>query len=142
RDYHQSAGKRLWIALAGMLLGSIAEAFGLLMIVPLASIAIGRDQKNFSSFADWLGAYSVDQRFAAALTLFVAAMAARSALLYARDRQIARLQTGYEASLRLRSAATLARRGWTFAARIGQAGMQSLLLTDVPRAALAVAYLQ
>ena len=48
----------------------------------------------------------------------------------------------YEANLRLRAAATLAGRGWPFASRIGQSGMQSLLLNDVPRAAEAAAYLQ
>jgi ATP-binding cassette subfamily C protein len=69
-------------------------------------------------------------------------MAARSALLYARDLLIARLQTGYVSSLRLRAAATLARRGWTFASRVGQAGMQSLLLNDVPRAGVAVSYVE
>jgi ATP-binding cassette subfamily C protein len=42
----------------------------------------------------------------------------------------------------LRAAATLASRGWPFASRIGQAGMQSLLLNDVPRAAEAVAFIQ
>jgi ATP-binding cassette subfamily C protein len=74
--------------------------------------------------------------------LFVAAMALRSALIYARDVQLARLLSGYEASLRLRAATTLAARGWTFAGRIGQARMQSLLLTDVPRSALAISQAQ
>lgn len=142
RDYRQYAGTRLWAALALMLLGAIAEGFGLLMIVPLASIATGQDEAIFSGFAASAGAFSPDQRLALALALFVAAMGARSALLYARDRQTADLQAGYEASLRLRAAATLARRGWTFASRIGQAGMQSLLLTDVPRASVAVAHVQ
>ena len=76
------------------------------------------------------------------LALFVAAMGARSLLLYFRERELARLQAGYEASLRLRAAATLAQRGWSFANQVGQAGMQALLLTDVPRAALAVAQAQ
>ena len=45
RDYGQFAGARLWTALGVMLLASIAEGFGLLMIVPLASIAIGQDPR-------------------------------------------------------------------------------------------------
>jgi ATP-binding cassette, subfamily C, bacterial len=65
-----------------------------------------------------------------------------SLLLLARDLELARLNTGYEASLRLRAAATLASRGWSFAAGIGQAGMQSLLLNDVPRSAQAMALWQ
>jgi ATP-binding cassette subfamily C protein len=141
-DYRSFAGPRLWLALILILLGAIAEGFGLLMIVPLASIAIGRDQAVFARFALSAGAISPDQRFAVALALFVAAMAARSLLLYFRDMETGRLQTGYESSLRLRAAAALARRGWPFASMIGQAGMQSLLLNDVPRAARAIEFVQ
>ena len=142
RDYGQFAGARLWTALGVMLLASIAEGFGLLMIVPLASIAIGQDPAALSRFANWFAVLTPDQRFAAALALFVAAMSARSALIYARDLQSNALQARYEAWLRLRAASTLARRGWSFSSRIGQAGMQSLLLNDVPRSALAVHYAQ
>jgi ATP-binding cassette subfamily C protein len=142
RDYRQYAGTRLWLALLLMLLGAIAEGFGLLMIVPLASIAIGRDQVLFARFASSAGAISPDQRFSVALALFVGAMAARSLLLFFRDVETGRLRAGYEASLRLRAAAALARRGWPFASRIGQAGMQSLLLNDVPRAGQAIEFVQ
>ena len=142
RDYGQFAGARLWTALGVMLLASIAEGFGLLMIVPLASIAIGQDPAALSRFANWFAVLTPDQRFAAALALFVVAMSARSALIYARDLQSNALQAGYEAWLRLRAASTLALRGWSFSSRIGQAGMQSLLLNDVPRSALAVHFAQ
>src|SRR4051794_20359464 len=112
RDYRRFAGPRLWFALLLMLLGAVAEGFGLLMIVPLASIAIGSSQPLFTHFASAAGAVTPDQRFAFALALFVAAMAARSLLLHFRDIETARLHAGYEASLRLRAAAALARRGW------------------------------
>jgi ABC-type multidrug transport system fused ATPase/permease subunit len=141
-DYRLFAGARLWLALALMLLGAIAEGFGLLMIVPLASIAIGKDQAVFERFAESAGAISADQRFVVALALFVAAMAARSLLLFFRGVETSRLRAGYEASLRHRAAAALARRGWPFASRIGQAGMQSLLLSDVPRVGQAVEFIQ
>ena len=124
-----------------MLLGALAEGFGLLMIVPLASIAINGGNAVLR-YAPWVGAWPASRRFATALALFVAAMAVRSALLFARDVLLARLSADYEVSLRLRSAATLASRGWAFASRIGQAGMQSLLLNDVPRAAQATSYMQ
>jgi len=141
-DYRRFAGPRLWSALAIMVLGALAEGFGLLMIVPLASIAIGRGESAVLHFAPWAAALTSDQRFVLALLLFIAAMGARSALLFVRDLQIARLNAGYEASLRLRAAVTLANRGWSFAARVGQSGMQSLLLNDVPRSALTIAFLQ
>jgi ATP-binding cassette subfamily C protein len=142
RDYRSFAGARSWLALALMLLGSIAEGFGLLLIVPLASIAMGRWVHVPGPFAGWANALAADQRLTLALALFLGAMTLRAGLIYARDLLLARLEAGYEASLRLRAAATLAERGWAFAARVGQAGMQSLLLNDVPRAGTAVSYVQ
>src|SRR4051794_10879387 len=141
-DYRTFAGPRLWAALALMLLGALAEGFGLLMIVPLASIAIGQGSAWLPRFAPWFNLIPENARFLMALALFVAFMAARSVLLYAREVTLARLHADYEASLRFRAAATLSTRGWPFASRIGQPGMQSLLLTDVPRAALAVDFAQ
>ena len=124
-----------------MILGALAEGFGLLMIVPLATIAINGGE-SVVRYAPWAASWTGDQRFMVALSLFVGAMAARSLLLYSRDVLLAELQAKYEADLRLRAASTLASRGWPFASRIGQAGMQSLLLSEVPRAAQAVAYFQ
>jgi ATP-binding cassette, subfamily C, bacterial len=142
RDYRHFAGARLWTSLGLMVLGAIAEGFGLLMIVPLAAIALGQPPRALGRFTGWIDQVGNDQRFVLALALFAGAMTARAALLYARDVQLARLQAGYEASLRLRAAATLARRGWPFASRIGQARMQSLLLTDVSRASIGVGHAQ
>jgi ATP-binding cassette subfamily C protein len=140
-DYRHFAGDRLWTALALMILGALAEGFGLMMIVPIATIAIHGGTAAVR-YAPWTATWTTDERFMAALGLFVGAMAVRSVLLFARDVLLARLQTGYEADLKLRAAATLANRGWPFASGIGQAGMQALLLGDVPRAGQAVAFLQ
>lgn len=136
------AGSRLWTALALMVFGALVEGFGLLMIVPLATIAIDPSDPRLLRFAPWVAAWSADRRLSVVLALFVGAMAARSLLLFARDTLLARLDAGYEADLRLRAATALAGRGWPFAAGVGQAGMQSLLLGDVPRAVQAVSYFQ
>jgi ATP-binding cassette subfamily C protein len=141
-DYRRYAGAKLWFALAVMLLGAVAEGFGLLMIVPLASIAIGTGEGAVFRVAPWAAKLPADERFAISLFLFLGAMAARSLLLFVRDVQTTRLDYGYEASLRLRAAATLASRGWGFASHVGQAGMQSLLLNDVPRVGQAVTQMQ
>jgi ATP-binding cassette subfamily C protein len=141
-DYRRFAGGRLGLSLGLMILGAVAEGFGLLMIVPLATIAIGSSESRLLRFTPFAASWSSEQRFLAALALFVAAMAARSLLLLARDTLLARVEADYEVNLRLRSAATLARRGWPFASRMGQAGMQSLLLNDVPRAGQAAAFMQ
>ena len=141
-DYRKFAGTRLWPALALMLSGAAAEGFGLLMIVPLATIATRSAGPALTGIAPWVTSLSSDQRFVGALGLFIAAMALRSLLLFGRDVLLARLSADYGASLRLRAAATLASRGWPFASRIGQSGMQSLLLNDVPRAQQAVENVQ
>ena len=121
--------------------GAVAEGFGLLTIVPLAAIAIdGGELDDRPLSRPWISEWTVDERLLVTLALFVAAMAARSILLFARDILLARLQSEYEAGLRLRAAATLARRGWPFASRIGQSGMQSLLLNQVPRAGEAASF--
>lgn len=143
-DYRRFAGARLWAALALLLGGAVAEGIGLLMLLPLATMAIGRGPTagplgRLSSILLFLPA---PNRFAIVLALFVVAMALRSLLIFVRDRQLAGLEAGYEADLRLRAASTLAGRGWPFASTVGQAGMQSLLLNDVPRAGHAISQVQ
>jgi len=125
-----------------MILGAVVEGFGLLLILPLASIAIDGGDPRLLRLFPWVIGWTSGERLTVALGVFVGAMAARSVLLHARDILLARLAAEYEASLRLRSAATLASRGWPFASRIGQAGLQSLLLADIPRAGHAVTHLQ
>ena len=143
-DYRRFAAGRLWLALGLMIAGAAAEGFGLLMIVPLAGLAIARTGgESLGIGFSWLpAALTAGQWFAVALFLFVAAMGLRALVLFARDVLLARLQAEYESDLRIRAAATLAARGWPFASSIGQDGMQALLLTDVPRAAQAAAFLQ
>src|SRR5690348_12501902 len=101
-DYRRFAGARLWLSFALMILGALAEGFGLLMIVQLAAIAMRSDERILR-LAPSLQSWSLDQRFTLALGLFVGAMALRSALLLARDTLLAQLEADYEVSLRLRS---------------------------------------
>ncbi|WP_310468704.1 ATP-binding cassette domain-containing protein [Sphingomonas sp.] len=141
RDYLAFAGWRAGAAVALMAGGALAEGVGVLMIVPLATTAAGDTplQEIHSSLAP-LADLPRDHRLGVALAIFLAAIACRSVLIYARDVLLARLEAGHEASMQLRAAATLAQRGWPFAGQVGQAGMQSLLLTDIPRASAAVTF--
>jgi ATP-binding cassette subfamily C protein len=140
RDYRDFAGSRFPLALALMLAGAIAEGFGILMIVPLVAFAIDGAQMplQLQFLVDMTRGLRPESRLLFAIALFLVAMILRSVLLYARDMLLVRLHTEHQASMQVRAAATLASRGWPFAARIGQAGMQSLLLNDLGRAALAV----
>jgi ATP-binding cassette subfamily C protein len=144
RDYRDIAGPRFPLALALMLAGAIAEGFGILMIVPLVAFAVDGAQlpSQLQFLADITRLVPPDSRFLLAIALFLIAMILRSILLYARDMLLVRLQSEHEASMQVRAAATLAARGWSFAAKIGQAGMQALLINDLGRAALAVTLAQ
>ena len=141
RDF---AGPRFPLALALMLAGAIAEGFGILMIVPLVAFAVDGAQlpSQLQFLADITRLVPPESRFLLAIALFLIAMILRSILLYARDMLLVRLQSEHEASMQVRAAATLAARGWSFAAKIGQAGMQALLINDLGRAALAVTLAQ
>lgn len=141
RDFARFAGARLWTLLTLMVGAAIAEGFGLLMIVPLAAIALGEESRLPQWMVEPFAGVAPGDRLSFAILLFLAAMAARAALLFWRDSLRARLQAGYQASLQLRSAATLAQAGWEQAKKVGQAGMQSLLLNDVPRSVQAIAYM-
>ncbi|MDQ3247531.1 MAG: ABC transporter ATP-binding protein/permease, partial [Pseudomonadota bacterium] len=126
-----------------LMVGSaVAEGVGILMIVPLVAVALGGAQlpEELNALGTLIGERSNQERLFIAIALFLTAMTVRSIILYARDTFLAALQIGHETSLQIRAAATLADRGWAFASQIGQAGMQSLLLTDLNRAALAVHY--
>src|SRR5205085_76146 len=70
RDYRRYAGTLLWVALGLMVLGALAEGFGLLMIVPLASIAIGNDDGVWR-FAPILRTVPSEERFLLALSAFL-----------------------------------------------------------------------
>ena len=72
KDYRRFAGGLLWLALVLMILGAIAEGFGLLMIVPLASIAINGGDASLFRFAPMLASCRSGKRFRAALGLFLA----------------------------------------------------------------------
>lgn len=140
-DFARFAGARLWLAFGLMLAGAIAEGFGLIMIVPLAAVAIGEESRLPQFLATVIAAWPETSRLYAAAALFVGAMALRSIILFHRDKLRAALQADYQVSLQMRSAAALAGRGWAEASRIGQAGIQSLLLNDIPRVSAGVSNL-
>jgi ATP-binding cassette subfamily C protein len=138
-DYRRFAGWKFPLALGLMLAGAVAEGIGIFALVPLIVAANGSGElpKLFSVLPDFAHS-NPDRRLSLALALFGSAMIARGGLLYARDLLLAWLTAEYEASMMLRAASRLAGMGWAKSARVGQAGMQALLLTDIPRCAAGV----
>lgn len=133
-DVRTHLGARLAIAALLMAVGALLEGLGLLTLLPLLALATPG-----SRVPPWLGGLTAHvDLFGIALGLFVTTMVVRALVLLARDRATARLEAEYDVSLRIRAAATLAARGWPFAAGVGQAGMQTLLANDVPRSTQAL----
>jgi len=138
-DFRQFAEARLVLLGLLMIGGALAEGLGIVMLVPLLAMA-GEPSSLPPFLRTFTGAmplWTASQRFAAALLIFLGLMAVRALLLYARDVTMARLDTDYAADLRLRSVASLAAGGWTNASRVGLSGMQSILLTEIPRCIIA-----
>jgi ATP-binding cassette subfamily C protein len=139
-DFHRFAGGRLW-ALAGVMLASaIAEGVGIVSLVPLLTISSGAIAlpSQAEQLLSQLETATAIDRFFLLILLFLIAMTLRSLLLFARDALMTQLANGYNARLKLQAASSLARLGWAKASRVGLSGMQSLLLTDIPRCVHAV----
>lgn len=134
-DFRRFAGARLVILLLLMIGGALAEGFGIVMLVPLLALAGngGELPAILQPLVQVVPRWPGFPWTAALLLLFLLLMALRSLLLYGRDVTIARLDAQYTADMRLRSASALAEGGWTRASRLGLSGMQSLLLTEIPR---------
>jgi ATP-binding cassette subfamily C protein len=135
---HFAAGRLTRLSLL-MVAGAVAEGLGIVMLVPLLALASGSSgvPEILQSALGVIPAMTERQRFAAALIVFLLLMALRSLLIYARGAAMVRLEADYTADMRLRSAAALAGDGWGKASQVGLAGMQSLLLTEIPRATYA-----
>jgi ABC-type multidrug transport system fused ATPase/permease subunit len=133
-DVRRHFGRSLGLTAALMVAGALAEGLGLLTILPLLALATpGRPAPAWL-----LGLSAHADLFVILLGLFILIMVLRAGILLLRDHAVARLESDYDVSLRVRAAATLAARGWPFAAQVGQAGMQTLLANDVPRTNVAV----
>ena len=127
--------------LAGVMLASaIAEGVGIVSLVPLLTLSSGavtlpaQAERLLSGLEQAMTA----DRFFLMVLIFLVAMTLRSLLLFARDALMTQLANGYNARLKLQAASSLARLGWAKASRVGLSGMQSLLLTDIPRCVHAV----
>jgi ATP-binding cassette subfamily C protein len=143
-DFRHFAGRRLALLAALMLASAVAEGIGIVSLVPLLTMASGavslpsQVERALGAIERTFGA----DRFFLTILIFLTAMSLRSVLLLKRDAMMAQLSHGYDARLKLQAATRLAELGWARASRIGLSGMQSLLLTDIPRCVHAVHQVQ
>jgi len=140
-DVLQHDRKRIVAMIALALTAALVESFGILSLVPVAALAVSPDaMADVPLIGALLAGLAPGQRLPAALLAFVALMAIRAVILNARARAQAALVAHYDASLKLRAIASLARRPWSQASQIGRDGMQSLLHNDVPRAGASLSF--
>ncbi len=122
--------------LALMILGSLTEGIGLLLLVPLLDVLGGQaeDRNPFvQHLVAALRAVGLPLSLGSLLSVFVALIVLRSLVQHARERLRASLQHRVVDTLRQRCFAGLLGAEWRWIAMGRQADHANLLLTDVSR---------
>lgn len=141
RDFVRFAGRRLWAALALMLLAAALEGVSLTLLVPLLGL-LTVDRSGF--IARWvdpvLGAVGIATplgQVAFLVGIVIAAMTLRAGVLLLRDRRLSLLQIEYTEARRLGLVTALARSSWSQVATLRHARITSALTVDINRLASA-----
>lgn len=126
---------------AGLLVavGAVLEAFGLVLIIPVISLAIGPDLpsgKIGKAAATALQAVGIDTRFgrlALLLGVFGVLLILRAVVISIRDVKVVALQTGFVEALRLRIAQSLVGAPWEQVVRLRHSRITHLMSGDIQR---------
>lgn len=121
-----------------MVLGSLSEGAGLLMLVPILQALQTSAALSAGLWRSALGALGITPSLGVLLALFVLIVVLRSALLYSRDQLGAKLQCKLVDALRQRCFGALLHSEWRALAAHRKSDHASLLLTDVNRVGLAL----
>ena len=137
-DFLASDGSRAARFVLLCILASLAEATGILLLVPIVGIASGQSVWPMLGDAPaWLLSATPSTRLLVAVALFVAVMMIRAAFAWARARNEASLALEYEHSLRARLLRRIVHAGWQRGAVVGESRLQSLLIGEAGRASFA-----
>lgn len=137
-DLAKWGGARLWVLFGLMIVAGLSEVVGILLLVPLVSVADGSvDWSGTLGIADPLAGLSPTGRLLVVVAAFVGVMALRALLSMAREKRQAELDLGYEQSLRSRLLQGVVARGWSRGATIGESSLQTLLIAETTRASAA-----
>jgi ATP-binding cassette subfamily C protein len=131
-----AAPRKQVLALLGLMtLAGLTDGIGILMLVPLLELlGSGRSDKAWvQQLLEALQSIGLSPGLGGLLTLFVALVALRSGVQYAREQLGARLQHGLVDQLRLRCFAALLGVEWRWLVNTRRADHANLLLTDVSR---------
>jgi ATP-binding cassette subfamily C protein len=147
REFLSFARGRAFAALGLVAAGTILEGVGLLMLVPLLGVVLGSGSGNHAldgwsrRLLDWLPAETTAGRLAFLLAVFALLMVLRGLILLSRDVLLARIQTSFVESYRLRLVERLAASRWDVVARLRHGRITHVLASDVQSLRIASQFL-
>lgn len=123
-----------------MVLVSLTEGIGLLLLVPLIGLVSGdtADAGPAQAVVDVLSAIGVPLDLAGVLMLFLALVAARTAIQFAREELAMRIERGLIDDFRARSYAALLHTEWRWLANSRRTDHAHVLLSNIDRIGVAV----
>ena len=147
REFLGFARGRAVAAVVLVAAGTILEGVGLLMLVPLLGVVLGsgsgsrRLDQISHRLLDLLPGESAPGRLAWLLALFALIMVGRGIVLLRRDVLLARIQTRFVESYRLRLVERLAASRWDVVARLSHGRITHILASDVQSLRIASQFL-
>jgi len=133
RDFVAFAGRNGVAAAALVAAGAVLEAFSLVLIIPLISLAIGSDLPSgrigraATATLRFLNVETPFARLALLLGVFGVLIVVRAVVISFRDVTVAALQTGFVEALRLRIAESLVAAQWDQVVRLRHARITHLM---------------
>jgi ATP-binding cassette subfamily C protein len=139
RDFVSFAGCKGISAVGLVALSAVLEVFGLVLIIPLLTIAIGSNlssgkmSRAAATAFDFLGMDNPLARLALLLGIFGVVILVRAVVISMRDVTVAELQTGFIEAQRLRIAERLVAAQWDQVVRLRHARIMHLISGDIQR---------
>jgi len=136
-DFADFSGKRLAPAMVLLVLGTLIEGVGLILLLPLLSVVSGQSSGSATidavtgALLAWVPAASPFWQLALLLGLFAVLMAVRGIIIIARDMHLARLQVGFVESRRSDVIRLLARARWDVVSRLRHGRITHVLGEDI-----------
>lgn len=132
RETARAHGGGAAVLLGLMALSGLSEGFGLLLLVPILGVLAGA-QEPTGLLGGWAAALGIPLALAPLLAIFVALVALRSAVNFARAAAAFRLEARVTDGLRERAWDALLHCEWRRLSAMSQSATASLLITDIDR---------
>jgi ATP-binding cassette, subfamily C, bacterial len=139
RSFAGFAGRRAVTAFVLVLVCAALEGVGIVLLVPVLDLVIGHSSKSAPGFLSHavvrLNLDSASQQLLAVLVCFIALIALRGLLLWARDIRLMRLSLGFVDHWRARLFNALTAAEWATSSGLERARVEHAIMDDVARIA-------